>query len=145
MNYFLFKVSQSSVFEDTCPYHYVLRSGSAATSKINRHKLYDPIKVTRIMIEDAEPSLQPLLLERLQRQLISGATMSADSQPELILPFRRECRKELRAILPQVLGSKSSIKVKIMAVWAAFGPASYNWVHRAYAKLTGLDKKYDLE
>jgi hypothetical protein len=97
------------------------------------------------MQQHASISLQPLLLERLTRQLISGATMSANSQPDLILPFRRECRKELRAILPQVLGSKSSIKVKIMAVWAAFWPASYNWVHRAYAKLTGLDKKYDLE
>lgn len=42
MNYWLFKASRKSVYEDFCPYHYILRPGSAATSKLNEHKLRDP-------------------------------------------------------------------------------------------------------
>lgn len=33
MNYYLFKAAQRAVYEDFCPYHYVLRKGSAATSR----------------------------------------------------------------------------------------------------------------
>jgi glycosyltransferase involved in cell wall biosynthesis len=87
MNYWLFSNSSSSVFEDMCPYHYIVRKNSAANSVLNENHLYDPLRVTRSMQQHASISLQPLLLERLTRQLISGATMSADSQPELILPF----------------------------------------------------------
>ena len=53
MNYYLFLQAKVSVFEDVCPYHYVLRKGSAATSRLNSHKLEDPLKVTHIILEHA--------------------------------------------------------------------------------------------
>ena len=39
MNYWLFKAADSAVYEDFCPYHYILRKDSAATSILNEHKL----------------------------------------------------------------------------------------------------------
>lgn len=46
-NFYAFTKSKKSVYEDLPLYHYILRKGSAATSKVNTNKLYDPIKVRK--------------------------------------------------------------------------------------------------
>ncbi len=51
MNYLLFKESNNSVYEDFCPYHYMIRSGSASRSGLNEHMIYDPIKVKKAICE----------------------------------------------------------------------------------------------
>ncbi len=146
MNYHLFKAAGKAVFEDQCLYSYVLRPGSAATSQqLNEHKLMDPIRVTKTILADAEPDLQYVLIARLARQLINLAAMSAKTQPELILPHRKDARKELRARIWEILRENIGAKLKVMALWVAVWPSSYGWVHGAYARITGLDKKYDLE
>lgn len=45
MNFYLFCQAEKSVFEDFCPYHYIVRSASASRQKLNENKIYDPIKV----------------------------------------------------------------------------------------------------
>lgn len=50
MNYILFSNAQKSVFEDFCPYHYIVRKTSASRQNLNKYKIYDPIKVKRIII-----------------------------------------------------------------------------------------------
>ncbi len=146
MNYWLFKAAESAIFEDVCPYHYVLRKGSAATSGINEHKLRDPLRVTKILLEDVPPEVEPIVYQRLVYGLIRGATMEKRRAPELIGPYRTDCRKELKSRLMEIVtGKKCTAKVKVLAVWAAIWPASYCWVHKLYARLTGHDKKYALE
>jgi hypothetical protein len=98
------------------------------------------------ILEEAEPALMPALMPRLTRILVYGAAMSLGQQRELIAPYRAEVRKELRERLWSLLsGSDCSPKLKIMALWAAVWPASYRWVHTAYEKRTGLDKKYSID
>ena len=46
-NFYAFTKSKKSVYEDLPLYHYILRKGSATTSKVNTNKLYDPIKVRK--------------------------------------------------------------------------------------------------
>ena len=46
VNYFLFKQSNLSIYEDKCKYHYTIRKGSAATKK-SRNKYEDPLKVIK--------------------------------------------------------------------------------------------------
>lgn len=145
MNYWLFKKADVVVYEDFCPYHYVLRKGSAATSKVNEHKLWDPLRVTKIILADAPDEVKPVVYQRLVRILITGATMGIDQSPELIRPYRSQIRRELRQCLPEILKGSCGVKLKIMALWATIWPASYGWVHRAYAKVTGLDRIYDLD
>lgn len=72
MNYWLFKEANCSIYEDFCPYHYILRKGSAATSKLNENKLKDPILVTKIMLNDSTgmPDVYNILRKRLATQLI---------------------------------------------------------------------------
>ena len=50
-NFYAFTKSQKSVYEDLPLYHYILRKGSAATSKVNTNKLYDPIKARKEIFE----------------------------------------------------------------------------------------------
>ena len=144
MNFYLFRQAKKSVFEDVCPYHYMLRPGSAATSKLNEHKLHDPMKVTRILLAEAPENVKPVVYRKWVRMLIGGATMSCGDQKDLIAPYRREMRRELRSHLGEIL-KKCGWKLRIMALWAALWPWSYGFVHGMYLKVTGLDKKYSVE
>lgn len=124
MNYYLFHRTHISVFEDICPYHYVLRKGSAATSVLNVNKLRDPLKVTHLILKDASEELLPAVIQKLTRQLITYATMPLSKQRELIAPYRRETRRELRQRLWSILiGSECNFQLKIMALWAAIFPS----------------------
>lgn len=148
LNYFLFKRAKKSVFEDICPYHYILRYNSAATSSINENKLKDPIKVMKIICEDSMecPKINHVAEERLFNQMIRIAVMSDCKQPDLIIPYRIEIRTELKDKLKYILECEHLSKsTKFKAVWAVVCPASYRFIHMLYEKVTGLDKKYRIE
>lgn len=148
MNYWLFKAADSAVFEDFCPYHYILRKGSAATSILSEHKLKDPVRVMRIIQQDSMNirEVNRIVEERLTRQLIGISILSVRKQGELIKPFRKEIRNELRKKLVSILSnSYMSKSVKVRAVWVSLFPDSYRWLHTLYARITGLEKKYSIE
>ena len=148
MNFYLFRQAKKAVFEDVCPYHYVLRKGSAATSRLNEHKLKDPLKVLHLLLSETAntPEWNTIVERRLIYQLVTTSTLAANDQRDLILPFRRDARKELRHRLWSVLtGNSCNIKLKIMALWAAIWPWSYCIVHKVYARLRGTDRKYEVK
>lgn len=58
MNYYLFAEADSSVFEDQCKYHYIVRKLSASRQKLNKHKIYDPIRVKQIIRENAADEIK---------------------------------------------------------------------------------------
>lgn len=145
MNYHLFKAARKSVYEDVCPYYYILRSGSAMISGLNEHKLRDPLRVSRSIFHNADEKLRPTALARLARQLIGGASMGTADQPELIKPHRKECRRELRQrLLPILRCAAAGKKLKLMALFTAVCPWGYGLVHQLYARIRGLDKFYDI-
>lgn len=145
MNYWLFKFSRKSVFEDFCPYHYLVRTGSAANSRLNAHLLRDPIRVTKAILDDADEGLRPIVLARLARQLIGHASMSEEGQPELVRPYRKACRRELRQRLFSILRCPAvGKKLKLMALFTAVWPSGYGLVHKLYACLSGVDRKYEI-
>ena len=149
MNYYLFREAKQSVYEDICPYHYVLRASSAATSVYSAHKLKDPMKVTRILLHETKgeaAEIQAIAQQRYVRQLISNAAMDCRTQPEEAAVFRREMRSELRSVLSKTLRKRDCpAKLKLMALWAGLLPESYGWVHRMYAKIRGFDNIYSLD
>lgn len=53
MNYYLFKMAETTVFEDVCLYHYIKREGSASASGWNKEMIWDPIRVRQRILEDA--------------------------------------------------------------------------------------------
>ncbi len=146
MNYYLFQEAEKSVYEDFCPYHYIVREGSAATAHINEHKLKDPLKVLKTIKRESEENaqLQEAVNMRLAGCLIRLATMESGDQEELIAPFQTQAREELKQLLPELAKCGSHTKIRRLAAWAAFLPDSYRLVHSLYSKLRGTDKKYEV-
>ena len=146
MNFYLFREAKRSIFIDRCFYHYIVRPCSAATGTMNEHKLSDPIKVRRIIYGavSTEPELSKIMEEKIAETLISLSTMPISEDPDLIKRHRAAARKELREMLPGLLGEKHSKRTKILATWAALWPWSYCAVHKIYAHMRGSDKKYEV-
>ena len=147
MNFYLFRNSKQSVYEDFCPYNYVVRSESASRVKLNENQLKDPLKVTKILLEETKDNekVHNIAIEKWIRQLVKIATMSTNENKKLIYPYRKEIRKELRINMKEVLKNQSqSSKVKVMVLWGTISPFSYRIVHMIYAKMTGVEKKYSM-
>ena len=146
MNYWLFKAANAAVYEDFCPYHYMVRKGSAANSNISEHKLWNPLHVAEILLNDVPAGAKPAAVQKMIRLLINGATIDVTPAPALIVPYQNHTRQMLRERLRTILkGRECNAKLKIMALWAAIWPVSYRWVHTLYAKITGHDKIYDID
>lgn len=146
MNFYLFRASQRSVFEDVCPYRYIVRQGSAANSAINEHQLLDPLRVRKILFAETaqNPEQHTIVANQLVRDMVTLSSMDTSKAKALIVPIRKEVRTQLWKMLPQVL--RESIytpKSKITAFWTAVFPSTYRWVHDVYAKVTGIDKIYE--
>ena len=146
MNFYLFRQADMAVFEDFCPYHYILCKGSAAVSKLNEHKLADPIKVQHIMEAETknEPAWNFHIQARLVYILIGTATLAFGDQKALIKPHRKAARKELRQRLGGILRGSFGKGLKLMALWAATFPTSYRWVHNLYARMKGTYKRFEI-
>jgi glycosyltransferase involved in cell wall biosynthesis len=140
MNYWLFKESNGSVFEDVCLYQYISTANSASKTKFTT----DPLKVLKIIYEDINDGLKDLILSRIIYQLINYCTMSLKKDKEIRKPHRTSARKELRSRLGTALKSSIGTKVKIMALWVAIWPWSYGAFHKLYAKATGRYNEYSL-
>ncbi len=148
MNFYLFRASKTSVFEDICPYHYMLRAGSAATSRLNEHKVMDPVRVSKIMVQECQdsPLLQSLTHVRLFRQLINLATIPLQENKDWLKPHRDSARKELRALLSTMKNSPACSKsLYLQGCWAAFSPLTYQWIHSLHGAITGNNKKYEVK
>ena len=147
MNFYLFRRASSSVFEDICPYRYLLRPDSTVTSGFHLSKLEDPLRVTDIIRQESEdlPQLHSALLTRLARQLILGAAFPIAASDPQSRRFRHSCRKRLRSLARTELRLKNlSPKLKIMTLWAAISPDTYALAHRLYQKASGTDRTYKI-
>lgn len=148
MNYYLFREAEKSVYEDFCPYHYVLRAGSATTNKISEHKLKDPIRVMQILLQETKENKaqHEAVRRRYIRILCNTATVALGSQADMIRPFRKEMRRALRRELIDVLLKKHyGVRLKVIALWAGILPDTYAWAHRIHIRVNHLDKARNLK
>lgn len=144
MNYYLFKNSNKSVFEDICPYHYILRKGSAATSEINENKINDPIKVTLKLLEETKDNekLQKILNLRYIRQLISILTINKES--EIIKKSKEFAKLEYNKIITENKNVNIPNKLKIKILFINKFPTLYKLIYYFYKKIRRIDKKYKI-
>lgn len=148
MNFYLFRDAEQIVFEDFCPYHYLVHKGSAANTKKTIHHLQDPTKVHTILLREVQgnDALTALCLENLVRHRIRVATMRRDGLDSEIAAYVVKEMCELRSQLRRLFrNGRISTMLKCQALWAAYAPATYRGVHRLYGELRGTAHKYDLE
>lgn len=142
MNYLFFKKANKSVYEDKTFYHYILRKGSAATSKRERYKLMDPLKVITIIKNDVvgQKELYCIAYQRYLRALMNIA-MQQDW---------KEDSKEAKNILKKELHSQNfdvqcmSKKLKWMVIGVVYFSLSYKMVRIIYERVTGVANKYKI-
>lgn len=147
MNYYLFKLSNKSIYQDICPYHYLLRKNSATKSKINENQLKDPLTVTEIIMSDLNNiELKLIITERWIRRLIDISIIYTNNQENFVKKFQKECRKKLKNNIISILhNAKLSKKIRLMALWVFISPSSYRYIHDIYLNRTGLNKKYNID
>lgn len=136
MNYCLFSEATQSVFEDFCPYQYLIRDSSSSQGGLKPHILTDPIHIGELLLKETtqDPDLHRLASCYYVTKLIKAATVrqgaSFDEMPEI----RKRVHKKLTAFLPEYRSLPGiSAKRKLMAVWAAYAPRLYGLVHQIYS------------
>ena len=135
MNYCLFSCAGKSVFEDFCPYQYIIREDSSSHGGMKPHILIDPIGIGELLLADtkADEALYPLSARYYVTKLIKAATVAEKKRSSEIASACQTARAKLRAFLPEYLSLRSeSKKKKLLAVWAAYAPGLYGVVHRLY-------------
>lgn len=148
MNYYLFKFSKKAVFQDVCLYNYIVHKNSAANSSINEHRIEDPIRVRKTICNDSlqDDEINSIAMRNYINSLIMTATMQKKANKPLISIYQKKYRKELKGWLFKNLHSGHfDIKFKLKILVATVFPDLYKLIHVLYAKLTGLDKIYDIE
>lgn len=70
MNYHLFSQASGAVFEAVCPYHYILRQGSASYRQLSTYMIYDPIRVRQQILSRCEPEMKDAARQALMRNLL---------------------------------------------------------------------------
>lgn len=58
MNFYLFREAKQSVFEDFCPYHYLVRGTSATRNGVLKRTLRDLIRVKELILADIPAELE---------------------------------------------------------------------------------------
>ncbi len=133
MNYILFKGAKKSVFEDFCPYRYIVYENSASKGTVNEHKLLDPVRAARIIYDDCDSSLKSDAADLYVTKLINAATFYGKNA-EKIKEFRKSAQNELRNFIGTYLSYSVGAKRKTLAVTAAYMPKLYDTVHKIYLR-----------
>lgn len=143
MNYFFFKYSSVSVYDDFCPYGYILRSGSASTSDFNPQKIDNLIFVRKTVMDDigTDSPLYSVASEQYLR-ILTYALNEKRMPAERTREIKEETLKELKKCRSNGGVSK---KVIYMAQSAVHIPLIYGAVRKTYDFLSGNYKKYSLD
>lgn len=133
MNYYLFAKAACSVHEDVCPYHYILREGSASRRKLNEYRIYDPIRVRELILEQCEPELKDDAKIALLRVILYIYAL---------LVTEKDCdnRAHRQMVRAKLLENKKSISLmgmrnRVLAGLICYAPQLFCLVFQLYVKL----------
>ncbi len=142
MNYLLFKRANKFIYEDKTFYHYILRKGSAATSKIYRYQVTDPLNVMELIKKDTTDNkvLAPVVYCRYLRVLISVAMQTN---------WKEDSKEAKRKLKKEIIGNNlhfcPSIKLKFMVIGVAYFEPLYRGIRLLYERVTRISKKYEVK
>ena len=139
MNFYLFQQAETAVFEDICPYHYLIHPGSASRRKLNDHMIYDPIRVRQIILDHCEPEMEDDARRALARMCLVAYRQLAVEAPGEYREDRKKVRELIRQQLPYtaVLPKRNGVLVLLIS----HAPWAFNFAYRLYARLTGAGKE----
>lgn len=138
MNYYLFLKSKCSVYEDFCPYHYMVRDNSASRSMLNKNRIYDPIKVKEIIYQDS-----PTELKSVAKKVYISTCINVYN----VLIINGGYKEEKKNVYKKIYKEKSNFyllnrKTKLLAKLICQVPVLYPLMYRIYTQYF-QKKKYD--
>lgn len=133
MNYYLFSSAKKAVFEDWCPYHYIVRDSSASRQRISHHKLYDPVRVKEIILSDVSDELLP----DVRRAFITTCIYSYCGTVSIAEPEVLEAKRYLRNLLTKRFEWCSLLpkRVKLLATMIVIAPRIFEVIYPIYTSL----------
>lgn len=132
MNYYLFKSAECSVFEDVCKYHYLVRDSSATRIGLNKHRIYDPVRVKQIILDNAIEEIKECASKAYMSTVINVYNSLMMDYSKRFLADEAVIRKEIverRHLIPLVRK-----KQKLQAYLLICAPGIYKPLYRFYAK-----------
>lgn len=140
MNFYLFSQGETSVFEDWCGYCYQARTGSASRGGMTYHRIYDPIRVRRRILEECTPELRDAARQALLRcQLYVYAQLTLE-RDRIFLPDKKRVR--------QMIGEQSGYyhlltpRNQILCQLIRLCPGLFHLAFRAYVAVA-LHGRYE--
>lgn len=140
MNYYLFEKAEKSIFEDICPYHYILRHGSASYRVFHEHSLFDPIRVRQTILDRCSPGMRQDARIALLRNCLFAygqLALDLDRQYDGFRSRVRQLLKQQKAYFPLL-----SRRNQILAQMVCTAPWMFHMAYGAYVKLFQREEQH---
>ncbi len=132
MNFQLFSRAASSVFEDVCPYHYIVREASASRARLNDHRIFDPIRVREQILADCPGALQAEARRTLANTCVYTYCSLVTEGDDSLTDAKRQVRQKLRQNRQGI--SALAGKTWLLAALILHAPGFFGWVYPVYAR-----------
>lgn len=132
MNFYLFSFASKAVFEDFCPYHYLVRTSSVSHQTINSKMVNDVLMVRRIIVNNADRDLESYAKSAYYNIAIDlFSRLASENCPN---------KNELVQIIKNVLMERECFhylnkRKKILYTLIRIFPAFYDKMYHIYEKL----------
>ena len=140
MNYYLFSRSEQSVFEDFCPYTYILRQGSASYKVLHEHSIFDPIRVREMILEHCVPELKEDAKKAQLRNLLFSYAQLVMDMSRKFDGFRSRVRNRLKE--EKEYYYLLSTRNKVLAHMICLAPWLFCVAYRAYVTLIQREEQH---
>ena len=140
MNYYLFNRANEAIFEGICPYHYILRPGSASYGEISEAYFFDPIRVRQILLERCGEEMQDDVRQSLMRNMLFNyAVLDVRPDRAKYAPYRKRVRKLL---LEQKKHYRLlSLRNRVLVSMIRFAPWLFHIAYGMYVKLVQKEEQ----
>lgn len=133
MNYYLFSRAQRAVYEDFCPYHYILREGSASCRKLNEHVVFDPVLVRQRILAVCGDALRRDARSALLRYLLFVYAMTTQQPKKESAAMRARAKDMLREQREHFL--ILSLRNRILANMICYVPWAFCLAYNCYTAI----------
>ena len=140
MNFYLFSRAEKSVYEDVCPYYYILRSNSASYRQLNEHSLFDPIRAREKILESCPEALREDARRALLRNLLFAYAQLSVHPEKRYDSWRqrvRDCLKGQRQFFYLL-----SARNRVLAQMICKAPGLFSAAYRGYVTLFQREEQH---
>lgn len=130
LNYILFRSAGTSIYEDFCPYHYMVRKTSASRSGMSFKRIMDPVRVCELILSDGENQFNQIIVKKYLSSLINALynihVYDRHSETE------KDLRTKLRHCKGQWFLLRRADRIKLQML--LYCPGTYHTLYRLYCR-----------